>query len=150
MASSASEQQQAGGFLDNAVAFKERCAALGFGDLELLPALARLGVAFWNMGLWSWPEGEAREEAIYRLMFPSSEYHWSDYAAARNLDANDQSCTFYYRWRNQILDAQAYWAHDHAGRQIFVTSDKRFRMIEGHPDFPFAVLRTPEEAVELL
>jgi len=46
VASSASERQQTGGFLENAGAFDLRHAALGFGDLDLLPALRRLDVSF--------------------------------------------------------------------------------------------------------
>jgi len=150
LASSASERQQAGGFLENACAFDERRAALGFGDLDLLPALARLDVSFLDMALLCCPDGQAREQAIYKCLFPQSEYEWRDYAAARNLDPSDGSSSAYYRWRNQILDAQAYWAHDHAARQIFVTRDRRFRRLEGHADFPAAVVRTPECAVTLL
>jgi hypothetical protein len=40
--------------------------------------------------------------------------------------------------------------HQHAGYDVFVTSDKRFRVLEGHKDFPNAVVRNPEEAVKLL
>lgn len=73
VASSASERQQAGGFLESAALFKERCASLGFGNLELLLPLARWNFSFWDMALWAGPESEAREEAIYRILFPRSE-----------------------------------------------------------------------------
>lgn len=150
VASSASERQQDGGFLANLSMFQERCRSLGFGDLALLPPIARWGVSFYGIGLYSWPEGMVREKAIYQRLFPNSSFEWRDFAEERQADPDDQSTPAYFRWRNQMLDAQAYWAHENAGRSVFVTSDRRFRVLTGCDDFPNACILDPEGAANLL
>lgn len=150
VASSASERQRDGGFLASMATFNERCSKLGFGDVRLLSPIMRWGVGFWDNGYWSWAEGEAREEEIYRVMFPTSPYKWEEYAVSRGNEASDTTAPAYLGWRNQILDAQAYWAHENANREIFVTSDRRFKKLEGLPNFKNATVKAPEEAVDVL
>lgn len=150
VASSASERQPEGGFLEDMATFEERCRRLGFGGLDLLKPIMRWGVGFWNNGYWSWAEGEAREKEIYLAMFPTSPHEWSDFARHQGVDVADTSSSAYFRWRNQILDAQAYWAHENARRGTFVTSDKRFKKLEKMTTFSNASVKTPEEGVALL
>ncbi|MCR4377307.1 MAG: hypothetical protein NUV50_04355 [Rhodospirillales bacterium] len=148
VASSASERQQNDEFLGNMTFFKERMERLGFDHLQLLPPLLRYGIGFWDHGLWVNDESEeALETLIYAAMFPTSPKEWADYAAAKNADPKDTTSKAYFRWRNQILDAQAFWAHEHHGRDVFVTSDKRFKCLMGRPDFPDAIIEEPHEAV---
>jgi len=129
VASSASERQQSKIhlFLSNFQEFDRRRKMLGFGDLEILLPLARYGISFWNNALWSDEELEAREREIFDTLFPKSNYVWADYAGAAEIDKRDNSSGKYNRWRNQILDSQAFWAHEHNGRQVFVTSDMNFK-----------------------
>ena len=150
VASSASERQQGDTFLESIDAFEERRSALGFGSLPLLPSMARWGVSFFGNAVCGWAEGVAREQAIFTILFPASPFSWTDYASSKDVDPNDKSTAAYMRWRNQILDAQALWAHDNAGRDVFVTSDQRLKAIDGHSAFPTMAIKTPAEAVGLL
>ncbi len=150
VASSASERQQSGAFLASMDIFEERRITLGFGGLPLLPSIGRWDVSFFNHSVWGSEEGSAREAAIYSLLFPTSPVEWAEYAAARGADVNDLTSPAGLRWRNQMLDAQALWAHDHASRDVFVTSDQRLKILNGHPDFSAMIIRTPEEAAATL
>lgn len=136
VASSASERQQGGGFLESLSIFNARRTALGFGSLPLLPPIGRWNVSFFDHGLWCNDSTLARERAIFTALFPTSPPEWEDYAAAKGLDQKDRASSGYLRWRNQFLDAQAFWSHDHAGRNVFVTSDRRFRVLAVHPRVP--------------
>lgn len=49
-----------------------------------------------------------------------------------------------------MLDAQALWAHDHERRDLFVSSDLRLSVINGHPAFPAMAVLTPQEAAAML
>ena len=69
-----------------------------------------------------------------------------DYAAAAGADPEDETSGAFLRWRNLILDAQAFWAHEHHGRHVFVTSDEKFKRLVGKPEFPEAVVKEPHEA----
>lgn len=150
VASSASERQQGGTFLASVAVFEERRNALGFNGLPLLPSIGRWDVSFFGHSVWGSEDGSAREAKIYSLLFPTSPVEWAECAAAKGADVNDLTSPAGMRWRNQMLDAQALWAHDHAGRDVFVTSDQRLRVLNDHPDFPAMTIRTPEEAVALL
>lgn len=144
VASSASERQQGRTFLADISRFEERRNAHGFAGLPLLPSIARWDVSFFDHCLWPSPEAEAREEAIYRTLLPNSPMEWADYAVARGVDVLDLSSPAALRWRNQMLDAQALWAHEHAARDVFVTSDQRLRLLNSHPEFLTIVVETPE------
>ena len=146
VASSAAERQKSGEFLASISVFRQRCEALGFGGLELLPPIARWDMSFWDHALCAGPGHAAREEAIYRCLFPSSPCAWEDFAAAKGADKDDRASPPYHRWRNQMLDAQAFWAHEHAGRDVFVTSDRRFLKLMGNDGFAGAMVKTPEDA----
>lgn len=150
VASSASERQKDDSFLDNIRTFKERMGRVGFGHLEILPTLAIFGFNFLDNTLIGSDDMENRENLIYKTMFPTSPAEWVDYAAAAAVEVHDRTSRAHLRWRNQILDAQAFWAHDFHGRDVFVTSDRRFQRLEGAPEFPNALVRAPHEAVALL
>ncbi|WP_294927421.1 hypothetical protein [uncultured Paracoccus sp.] len=150
VASSASEKQQSGDFLSSMGRFKERVAALGFGDSLLLPSIARFDVSFFEHGLHCDNQMLEREHKIYRVLFPTSPPEWADYAKEKGHMRDDRHGKGYFRWRNQLLDAQAFWAHEHASQDIFVTSDARFKVLEGHRDFPTAVVKEAREVVEMI
>ena len=151
VASSASERQKSGEYLESFCKFKIRTKVLGFDGLPILPSLARWDVSFWDNGLWADDESEKREKAIYETLFPGSPYEWSDFAYQNNQDTEDRSTKVFSRWLNQIIDAQAYWAHDYAGRDVFVTSDKNFKKrLKGNPLFKGALIASPKESLKLL
>jgi hypothetical protein len=148
--SSASERQRDHSYLDNATVFIERMQRLGFGHVPLLKPILRWDMGFWDGGVVGSAEGSAREALIYRTMFPKSAVEWKDYAATANVDLNDDKTPAYKKWRNQLLDAQAYRAHDFNDRDVFVTTDTEFCPLEGHLGFPKAVIRHPKDAAGLL
>lgn len=87
---------------------------------------------------------------FYSLLFPASPVEWATYAAVNRADVVDLTSPAGMRWRNQMLDAQALWAHDHERRDVFVSSDLRLSVINGHPAFPAMAVLTPQEAAAML
>lgn len=150
VASSASERQKGGTYLSSFGIFDERGNTLGFEGMPLLLSIGRWDLSFFGQTLSPSPGWVEREAAIYRTLFPNSPFNWPEYAEAKGVDAKDNSTSAWSRWRNQILDAQAVWAHDHADRQVFVTSDRRLWILNGHANFPNMVVRSPEDAVSML
>ena len=150
VASSASERQKDNSTLSNFEGFERRRKTLGFDQLPMLCPLFRYDIGFWDRGLWASPDTAARENLIYKTLFPSSPVEWPDYAVRKAVDADDLDSQAFQRWRNQILDAQAYWAHDFNDRDVFVTSDQRFRVLEKSPHFPQARILEPLEAASLI
>ncbi len=150
VASSASERQKDNSFLTHFEHFEHRRRMLGFDHLPMIHSLLRWDMGFWDTGLWASQNCEERENLIYQVLFPNSPIEWSDYAAKQAVQIEDINSRVYWRWRNQILDAQAYWAHDFNKRDVFVTSDKRFRKIEESPHFSKARILEPYEAVSLV
>ena len=146
-ASSASERQQAGTFLSSFADFELRLAKLGLADLPVLLPLMRWDMGFWDRGVWASDEEAERERKIHNTMFPSSPSESAAYAAANNADPEDLTSKEYAKWRNQILDAQAYWTHIFNKRDIFVTSDREFRRFEGDPQYPSVAVASPDDAV---
>ncbi len=150
VASSASERQEGGGLLESLLIFEERRSALGFAGLPLLPSIGRIGVSFLDHCLQANEETLGREHEIFEVLFPTSPPEWRDFAAARGLAPEDRESKGYRHWRNRMLDAQAYWAHDHANRDVFVTTDGHFRRLEGLAAFPRAIVKDPTEAAALI
>jgi len=149
-ASSASERQRGNYFLNNIAEFDARRRELGFGELELLPTIVRNDVSFFGHSLYANDAMMAREDLIYSVLAPGSEVDCVSYAEANGVDPSDQFCAAYFRWRNRMLDAQAFWAHEYAGRDVFVTSDVRFRSLNGHPKFLGTRIMSPPEASTLV
>lgn len=150
VASSASERQEGGGFLKNFAVFEERRNALGFGGLRLLPSIGRYKVSFFGRSLFSSAEMMAREQLIFTTLFPASPPKWKDYAASMGLSRDDYDSREYKKWRNRMLDAQAFWAHDYAQREVFVTGDRNFLRLEGREAFPRALIREPAQALSMI
>lgn len=140
VAAAASERQQGNIYLEQYEMFEERRRTLGFGDAEVLQVIGRHDVSYWGHCLGSTDEWESRENQIYKVLFPNSEIELKDFVSARGLDPDETTSEEYQkaygRWRNNILDAQAYWAHDHNDRDVFVTHDKAYKKLNGHPAFP--------------
>lgn len=80
-------------------------------------------------------------------MFPNAHYDWQQLAFSIGIDPEDRTSVPYMKWRNKMLDAQAFWAHMNAGRDIFVTSDAEFGKLRVE-EFNFPAIMTPEEAVK--
>ena len=148
-ASSASERQRGKIFLKSAEVFRERADQLGFDGVRLLPPIMRWDISFWDLGVWANDEMVARENEISRALFPNRDTNWADTAKSSGVNVDDFCSEAYLNWRNQLLDVQAYWAHEFDGRDVFVTSDRNFsKRLVGHPRFAQARIATPEEAIE--
>ena len=124
--SSASERQKDNGFLSNFAEFNARRDKLGFGNCELLPCVGMFGVTFWNNCLWGSEETNNRERQIFACMFSTKAFEWAEAAMANDVDPEDKTNQVYLKWRNTRLDVKAFWAHENAGLDFFVTSDKEF------------------------
>lgn len=150
VASSASERQKSGAYLTSFTIFRSRMDQLGFSHINILPPLLRWDMGFWNHGIWAGREDYAREKEIFDILFPKSAHDWHDYAAAKKLSVDDTESKAYRTWRNKLLDAQAYWAHEYHRRDVFVTNDRNFLRLTTSPSFPDANIMSPEEASRMI
>lgn len=150
VAVSASERQQGDRYLDSYNDFHERLEALGMDHLSELQGIAYVGISYWDHALSASAEMSAREEAIHNVLFPNISFYWADFAASVGIDVNAIDDRKAQRWRNAFCDRQMFWAHDHADRDVFVTSDANFLKMEKAKDFPRARVMKPSEAVKLI
>ncbi len=150
VASSASERQKDGTFATSSQLFRSRADHLGCATIPMLAPLARWDISFWNNALFA-KGNEARENQIALALFPQRNLDWNMLANAENLDPSDKSSKAYKKWVNELLDIQAFWAHEHNQREIFVTSDRNFGdKLHGHPNFPSAKALTPADTIATL
>jgi hypothetical protein len=150
IASSASERQPGGGFLETINDFKARMHQLGFGSVKLLEPIARWELSFWDYAIQPTDSQTNNEQLIFETLFPNIPYHWQDYAALNGIEALDEPQAF--KWRNRLCDAQAFWGHVENRRDVFVTSHARFKRRLSPSGGPFSAhtIATPAEAVEIL
>lgn len=151
VASSASERQPGGAYLDNFSGFQSRMNALGFGCVSLLMPIARWNFSFYGFGVWADDRQTEREQLIFETLFPNFPFRWQDYALANGLDVDCINDPIAFKWRNRLCDVQAFWAHDENRRDVFVTSDKNFeKRLSIVSEFAKSVILTPAQAVEQL
>jgi hypothetical protein len=150
VASSASERQPGGGLLKTIDEFKLRMQKLGFGSVKLLKPIARWQLTFWGHSIQPTDSQLHCEQLIFETLFPELPYHWQDYASSNGINALDDPQSF--RWRNRLCDAQAFWGHVDNKRDVFVTSDRRFKRRLSKKGGPFSAetITTPAEAIEIL
>lgn len=146
----AHERQKDGGYLQSFSLFTSRLEALGFPALPVLPSILYLDISFWDHGLLADEEMKAREQRIFNVMFPSVEPHWPSYAAKKGISQHDRSSRHFHRWKNRLCDVQAFWAHDYAKRDIFVTRDIEFQRLLRHPSFSDAHILSPLEVASFI
>lgn len=148
--SGAHERQKEGGYLESFSLFTARLEALGFPALTVLPSVAYWGISLWGHGLLPDEAMKVREQLIFKVMFPNVDHRWPDYAEAKGVDVDDLSSMHFLRWRNRLCDVQAFWAHDHAQRDIFVTRDIEFQRLLRHPDFAVAHILSPLQVASFI
>ena len=117
----ASERQRAGGYTQNFSEFQAKLKALGFEALELLLPRAYWNVCFLDHCVFA-DENDTLEPEIHKVLFPTIEFMWVNYAKGRGLavDSPDKN------WRNAKCDVSALWCHIKHGGGVFVTSDGNF------------------------
>ena len=117
VAISASEVQPGKRLLTNFSDFESRLADLNLGHSGILLPMAYLDVTFFDKCLFAGDDEIALEHAIHEILFPGFPFDTAkilgDEKALRS-------------WRNKKCDVQAFWAHLHGKRDIFVTSDDNF------------------------
>ncbi|WP_457587326.1 hypothetical protein [Ensifer canadensis] len=149
--SSASEKILGGAYPGDIDHFRFRMNAVGLGEAPLLQTIAKCGLSYWDWGICPTPDQQAREAFIFRTLFPTIAPEWPDFAALNGLDPEDLTTPGAHKWRNPLCDVQAFWAHDDAERDVFVTTDRRFaRKLSRSPEFAAAKVRTPTEAAAML
>lgn len=146
VASCASERQVGGRYLSTIDELRERMKALGFGHIVLLKPIMTWDLSFWDHAILASEEQLARQEAIFRTLFPNTEPDWPTFAKARNLPPDDLTTRAAWHWRNKYCDVQALWAHDNHGRDFFVTTDRDFDPIRSAAAFSTLQVVTPEAA----
>lgn len=140
VASSASERQRNGGYLACFSAFTDRANALGFQGIEILLPIGRWDIGFWDRMVWADQTRVERQRQVFETMFPTTP-----------LDPPSGDPRALSKWRNRVIDAEAFEAHQHHGRAVFVTSNMNdFRKLLSSPDLPNARIMPPTSAVELL
>lgn len=147
---SASERQRGDRYISNFTEFSERVAKLGLGRLPVVQGMAYFDISFFEHAVWSGDEMVLRERQIHGVLFPTIPFSWPNYAERAGLSVEQIGSATGKKWRNAFCDRQMYWAHDHADRDIFVTSDRNFRKLEGAEGFPRAEIRSPRQAAQMV
>jgi len=124
VATSASERQQGGPYLENFNQFQDRLAALGLGHLELLAPVAVADLSYVDWCVAAGPESISLLERIHGVLFPEEAFELQDVLAAAGPNANPE--VIERKWRNHALDVHALWCHIHYEGDVFVTSDGVF------------------------
>lgn len=150
VAVSASERQRGDRYLDTYTDFLGRVAALVLDDLPILKGMGYLDISYWDHALYADDAMKAREREIHAALFPSFPFDWVDFAASRGISTDDIRGPSARPWRNKFCDRQMFWAHDHAGRDVFVTSDTNFTRLEALPAFTGRRVMSPVVAASLL
>ena len=150
LASSAFEHQPGGGHLNRLADFQKRLIAIGLDDITLLKPIARHGLSFHGFGIMSDESAVFRERLIFKTLFPTMPLRWTDFAVINGLDPKDLHSPGAWKWRNCLGAAQAYWSHENAKRDVFVTADASFWRLRMKAEFADAVIMTPTETVQML
>ena len=124
VATSASERQLSGPYLENFGQFQDRLAVLGLGHLELLAPVFVIGVSYLDWGVAAGPESISLLERIHSVLFPQEAFEFQDVLAAAGPEADTQ--VIEQKWRRRALDVHALWCHIHYDGDIFVTRDDVF------------------------
>jgi hypothetical protein len=128
-AAAASERLQGGLFAPSFSAFQQRASRLSARPIVLLRPLCYLDITYLDWSLLADEHLAAQEEAIHRVLFPTTEFKWRDYAARHGIQPETLLASSHkdsLRWRNKKCDTLAMWCHIHYGNAVFVTSDSNF------------------------
>jgi hypothetical protein len=121
VATSASERQQKGPYLENFGEFRARLEALGLGHLELLAPVLTVDVSYIDWCIVAGDDDIALLKRIHSVLFAGHPFDLQDALGAAggrgDVEVVEQ------KWRRRALDVDALWCHIHYKGDIFVTSD---------------------------
>ena len=69
-----------------------------------------------------------RERQFHEALFSNINFKSSDYIERMSPSSDDELDKYRKKWRNAWCDRQMIWAHEHHKRDVFVTSDKNFKL----------------------
>ncbi|WP_171174568.1 hypothetical protein [Ruegeria sp. HKCCD8929] len=107
--------------------FFERIEKLGWGNLPIVPTPAAWGMTYWSFGFWPDEDADATIDKLWRLIAKARVP--KDVAEFRNTheipeDVPISSAPF-SKWRNSWCDVYSAYAHMHAERDFFITTNTR-------------------------
>lgn len=112
----ASERLPGGSYATNFDEFKNRFAAIGLGNVEILAPIAYAGITFVERSLSADEAMVELERRIQEVLFPRIDFTYE----TQNDDDEDM------RRRKAKCDVLALWSHITYDGDIFVTSDRNF------------------------
>jgi hypothetical protein len=124
VATSASERQQTGPYLENFGQFQARLAALGLGHLPLLRPVLVLGVSYVEWAVSAGPDDVDLLKRIHDVLFPEQPYDLQEALAAEEGQVDPEVVE--QKWRGRQMDVHALWCHLHYDGDVFITSDRNF------------------------
>lgn len=148
VAISASERKLDGTYALSFNEFKQKIAAVGLGQVEILPTLAYPGMAFPD---WCYPTGMETtifERRIHEVLFPTLEFSYLEYRNRLGIDPTSDNID--PKWRNKKCDVLALWSHIRFQGDIFVTSDGNFHSVSKKGQLTSlgaGSILTPQEAI---
>ena len=129
VAISASEKKPDGTYASNFSEFRNRVAAIGLGQAEILKPLCYLGITYYNWCLAADEKTgpmENLERKIHEILFPQIQFSYREFCKKNRIDV--KSRPIHPGWRNPKCDVLSLWSHIYYGSGIFVTMDNNFHM----------------------
>lgn len=124
VATSASERQQHGPYLENFSFFQDRLSSLGLEHLEVLLPVMTLDVSYLDHAVLAGEDDITLLQRIHAVLFPDQPYELQE--ALDRAGPGADRLAVEHKWRNRSLDVQGLWCHIRCGGDIFVTSDRNF------------------------
>jgi len=132
----ASERLKDGTFAQNFAEFRQRIQKIPQREFGILRPPLYLDVAYFDWAILVGEEEVNLERQIHGILFPETEFKWSDHAEAHGLDPNeaaDNRHREWRKWRNRKCDTLALWCHIYYGQDIFITRDGNFHKATKKP-----------------
>ncbi len=147
----ASELQPGRIYASNFSEFKEKIAAVGLGQAEILVPIGYWDVTFWDNCIYPSEEASRLERNIHDVLFPEIEFDYQTFCQCRGLDPLNSGKSG-ETWRNRKCDVLTMWCHIAYGCDIFVTDDDNFLKTKKQKliDLGAGDILTPQKAVAIL
>ena len=126
VAISASERKRDRTYAANFSEFKERIAAIGLGNVEILRSIAHFDITYFDWCILAGDENDPMmelERRVHEILFPEIQFFYKEFCKKNGIDINSALDP---RWRNAKCDVLAMWSHIYYGGGVFVTRDSNF------------------------